>query len=417
MVSFAQLRDSKPKLFGTAADDWIKVAKEAEAAAGHIYERGQAKLAANWTDAVGQRAGAELKQLANDYEVAAATIRAVVSTLDGLAEGVEIAQQTLHSAVSWAKGRGLRVEENGAVNVEGGDAPDQQAVADAKQAALVINDAVSDANKIDTQAAAELKKLGEAVGNTDLGQVLNNLQIEAAQNQLAMIKASLPIGASPQDQAAWWNSLTPAQQAELKKAVPVELYDMKGLPPELKKELAGTGYNRVEMIRWAQKNWNNPSTDLFDNNCANFVSHALKNGGLPFRMTNGGTLDDDSWGQGAQTGWDWLDKHDYSHSASWSQANSQRDFMLKHGGTEVPVSQARPGDLIYWEQAGGRPDIPKGNVHHAAVVTAVSPDGDVHYTQHSDPRLNISLNGRSPHVNVADGNQRMVVVRLDPDWN
>jgi hypothetical protein len=52
-----------------------------------------------------------------------------------------------------------------------------------------------------------------------------------------------------------------------------------------------------------------------------------------------------------------------------------------------------------------------GEVHHAALVTAVTPDGDIHYTQHTSDRLDASLNGRISDVEVREGGQNIVIVR------
>jgi hypothetical protein len=92
--------------------------------------------------------------------------------------------------------------------------------------------------------------------------------------------------------------------------------------------------------------------------------------------------------------------------------------MLRNEGEQVPLSQARPGDIVYFEQAGtgGPTPTQPGKVHHVAIITSVTPDGDIHYTQHSDSRLNISLNGRMPHENVHEGDQKIVVLRVNPNW-
>ena len=41
--------------------------------------------------------------------------------------------------------------------------------------------------------------------------------------------------------------------------------------------------------------------------------------------------------------------------------------MLKHGGEEAQF-QARPGDIVYYEQQGPDAESERGNTHHAAVV-------------------------------------------------
>jgi hypothetical protein len=46
----------------------------------------------------------------------------------------------------------------------------------------------------------------------------------------------------------------------------------------------------------------------------------------------------------------------------------------------------------------------------------VTPDGDIHYTQHTDSRLNVSLDGRLPHNEVTEGAQKIVIVRPHPNY-
>jgi cell wall-associated NlpC family hydrolase len=411
VVTYTQLKNAVPSRWATAADDWLKLAQESERAAGHIYERGQKALADNWTDALGQRAGARCGTIATGFEVAGVSMRGVVTTLDGLADALELAKGNLDSAVNFATRARLKIDGNGHVTVPPG-VTDPHAAEQAKQAGALIADAVADATTIDNEAAAMLNKLAQAVTSNDPAAVENGVQEEASHNQLEMIKAAMPTNADPATQAAWWNSLTPAQQTELMKAAPVELYDMKGIPQQTKTVLAGTdGYNRVEMIRWAQNNWNNGKTDVPGmNNCANFVSYALnKGGGVDMKRATWGIFDDDAWFKSPRTGVDDVDKR--AHSDSWTNADAQRDFMLKHGGHTVATNQAQPGDIIYFEKKDG------GEVHHAAVVTSVTPDGDVHYTQHNTDNRNISLNGRLHYSGVAGGDDTPVVVRPNPNWD
>jgi hypothetical protein len=360
--------------------------------------------------------------LANSYEVAAATIRSVVSVLDGLSEAVEITQKSLQSAVDYATRLGLTVDDQGVPHVPE-SSPDYGTpigIIEEIAAKNLIDEALQRATRIDGDAATELDKIAGTVGNTDLDKALNETQAEASQDELQLIRDSLPVGQSPDQVREWWNSLSPQEREALEKAVPVDLYDLDGIPQEVKDKLKGNyGYDRIEFIRWAQQNWNNKDIDIFDNNCAQFVSTGLEHAGLKEKMSPWtGTFGGDSWGHGGQTGWGWLDKHDHSHTRTWADSNAQRDFMLRNGGEQVPLSQARPGDIIYFEQAGtgGPTPTQPGMVHHTAIVTSVTPDGDVHYTQHTDSRLNVSLNGRLPHEDVKEGDQKIVVVRVNPNW-
>ncbi len=416
MVGFAQLRDAQPRLWAAAADDWIQLARQAEESALDIYDQGSAAVTENWTDEVGQRAAQRLTDLANAYQVAAATMRGVATTLDGLGEAVEAVQHSLLSAVDYARSAGLLVGEDGQLARHPTDTESLDAL---ERAQALIAEAVESATRIDEEAAAELNRLAEAVANTDLDRALNEFQASAAHNQIDLFRESLPIGEDPATVAAWWESLTPQQQAEYELAVPVDLHDLNGIPEEVTARLSGAdGYDRVEMVRYAQQNWDNTDLDLFDNNCAHFVSLSLEHAGLDSKkdgLTTWATCED-CWGHGPQTGIDWLDKRDSSHSASWADSEAQRDFFVANGAEELPVSAARPGDIIYWEQVGPGGPVDPGVVHHAAVVTAVTPDGDVHYTQHTDSRLDVSLDGRLPANEIHEGDQQPVIVRPRQTW-
>lgn len=410
MVGFAELMAARPAEWSAAAEGWLALAREAEEAAEDVYRRGRERVAPNWVDDVGQFAGQKMDALANSFMTAAATMRGVVFTLVGMAESLEPLQRSLVSAVEYGLRNGLTVGPDGSVT---GEAPPGVA----EQVAALIKEAVESADLVDRQAGAELDRLAAAVANEDRDTAVNEIQQRASENQLQLMREALPIGQDPALVAQWWNMLTPEQRAEFERAVPVELYDLNGIPEDVKRRLEGSdGYNRVEMVRWAQQNAFNTDIDIFDNNCANFVSHALAHAGLdqhPAPTTRG---DADRWFQGAQTGWDWFDARNFSHSSTWTLSNAQRDFFLDNGGQEVPLAQARPGDVIYWEQAAPNGPIEPGRVHHAAVVTSVTPDGNVHYTQHTASRLNASLDGRLPTNELVEGDQRVVVVRPRQTW-
>ncbi|TCO52626.1 amidase domain-containing protein [Actinocrispum wychmicini] len=420
MVDFAQLRDAKPESWQHAADDWLKLAKEAEQSAHDIYANGTAALNEHWTDQVGQHAAQRLKDLANSFEIAAVEIRSVVSTLDGLADAAKLAQQSLYSAIDYARRSGMVVGADGQLTMSDpramhNDPGAQQLHSESQR---LIAEAVAEANRIDQDAFAELDRLTGTVGQTDLGKAMNEDGAAASQTEVKLMADALPKGQDPAAVAAWWNGLTPLQQDEFARAVPVQLYDLNGIPQNVKDQLKGDyGYDRVELVRWAEKNWNNSDIDIFGNNCTQFVSTGLEHAGMEQKMSFwSGTLDPNGWGHGWQTGLDSVDGHNHSHTASWASANDNRNFMVNHGGETIPLNQARPGDILYLEQAGpGGPTDP-GKVHHAAIVTSVTPDGDIHYTQHTDSRLNVSLNGRLPHNENEEGDQNIVIVRPHPNY-
>jgi hypothetical protein len=97
---------------------------------------------------------------------------------------------------------------------------------------------------------------------------------------------TIPTGATPDEVTNWWNQLTPQQQFDLERACPVQLYDLAGIPKQVQDQLARTdrGYDSVTAVRWALAHVNGTSVDVFDNNCANFVSNALYNAGMPYKL-------------------------------------------------------------------------------------------------------------------------------------
>ncbi|MFE5735699.1 amidase domain-containing protein [Streptomyces celluloflavus] len=217
---------------------------------------------------------------------------------------------------------------------------------------------------------------------------------------------------------AWWNGLSQEQQHVLMRAEPVELAGLDGIPENVKREMRGTDrkFDRVKMVQYALEHWDKKDPIQFDNNCTNFVSQALDHAGMQHKIDPwAGARGDDTWGNTGGIGIDTIDASMY-YSKTWAGAENQQNFMLKHGGEEVPASQARPGDIIYYEQQGPNEEIDHGNTHHAAVVTAVMPDGEIKYTQHQDSYQNVSLQGRLPATERAEGQQRIRVVRPHPDW-
>ncbi|WP_425841345.1 amidase domain-containing protein [Streptomyces fractus] len=169
------------------------------------------------------------------------------------------------------------------------------------------------------------------------------------------------------------------------------------------------------MVEYALANWNKADPTDFGNNCANFVSNALLHSGMKEKTSFWGPADDDTWMIGHRTGIDAIDKR-IAYSDSWAAAENQQNFLLAHGGSEVTQAEAKPGDIIYYEQAGAADTAEKGNTHHAAIITAVMPDGEIKYTQHNSEYQNVSLEGRLPSTEKTEGDQNLRIVRPDPDW-
>lgn len=403
MVSFHQLKNADPDRFATAADDWMKIAKEADAAAEDIYDRGGKALKENWADSVADLVEGHVRKLGQDYQAAGMTIRGVVTTLDGFADALRLAKSNLEDAIHFATSKGLEVDSNGKVTVPRG-VTDPQTADDAKRAGWLIWDAVNDATKIDKQAAASLRKLIQPAHITKnlsqqelADQTTNGVVKAAGHTSLNMLKQTMPFNADRQTQAAWWNSLTPAEQDQYLRAAPLELYDMPGIPEQTKKELAGDGpLNRMEMLRWAQENGSSTNSDVKGmNNCTNFVSHAMHDGG--------GLAESDKWHE-YRTGWDPTGKLD-SHlgSREWQLAKAHHQYVLDNGGQPVPTEQARPGDIVYLRDQ-------KGEIHHTSIVTAVTPGGDVMVTQHNPNHTDINVVDRVETGRIYSGKDDQILV-------
>lgn len=420
MVTYQQLKDAQPGEFATAADDWLKLAKEAEAAAEDVYERGGRKLEDNWADALGQQAKGYCRKIAQDFQAAGMAIRGVVTTLDGLADALEMAKRNLDSAVDFATKSGLKVDGNGKVTVPKG-VTDPQAADRAKQAGWLIWDAVNDATRIDNEAAASLRRLIQPASITKLmnqdelaKEILNDEVKKAGHASLNMIKQTMPLNADPATQAAWWNGLTPAQRDEYMKAAPVNLYDMKGIPADVKQQLAGNdGLNRIEMIRWAEKYGTGTHSDVPGmDNCTNFVSYAMHDGGGLPEDKLGDSPDDQWFADHILFGPDQVESlNRFEHSPPWGAASNQHDYLLNNGGETVSERDARPGDIVYLRDL-------TGTIHHTSIVTAVTPDGELMVTQHNPNHANVGLGDRLATNEIRTGkNDQTIIVRPHPNWD
>ncbi|UJW31081.1 amidase domain-containing protein [Saccharothrix sp. AJ9571] len=417
MVTYQQLKAAKPATFAAAADDWLKLAKEAETAAENLYERGGNALGEQWSDTLGEKAGGLCRKIAQDFQAAGMAIRGVVTTLDSLATALAAAKRNLESAVAFATEGGFEVDGDGKVTVPSGST-DPKAEERAKRAGWLIRDAVNDATKIDEDAAASLKRLIQPASITKLmtqdelsKDILNDEVKKAGHTGLAMLRQTMPLNADARTQAEWWKSLSQDQRNQYLSAAPVQLHDMPGIPEEVKKNLVGTdGLNRIEMIRWAEKHGESGYSDVPGmENCTNFVSYAMNEGGMVPHDKTG----DKGWNQDHQG----LPKlpfagplDQYRQGDAWAAAQNHHDYMVKNGGESVSVPDARPGDLLYMRDE-------KGVIHHASVITAVTPDGEILYTQHNSNHTNIGLNHRLSHNETRTGGGDVpLVVRPHPNW-
>ncbi|WP_124726831.1 amidase domain-containing protein [Staphylospora marina] len=119
-------------------------------------------------------------------------------------------------------------------------------------------------------------------------------------------------------------------------------------------------YDPEKAVRYADRWWNkrNPAYPAFTDDCTNFISQCLHEGGLP--MTRG-------W---------WCRRRGkrFTWSFSWAVAHSFY-LLLNGGGPTGNVRKAasafdlRPGDVICYDFEGD------GRWNHNVIVTAIDADG------------------------------------------
>ncbi|MEV4744229.1 amidase domain-containing protein [Streptomyces sp. NPDC049555] len=434
MVSFHDLYTCRVDQWKKAADDWVALSRRSMTASEDIRAQGKKPLDDHWADATGKKAGKRLEDIANRLEAGGDIIKGVAMVLDGLAYAMEWSQRTLFHAVELANEYGLHIQDGRAVGPYSTAAPTgpnvPQNVRDdyAKDLAHIaevnalIEESLRQATQADTKASAELAKLATTINVANTSRAHNELEVEASHVEFDMIRASIPSGKDPHLVRTWWDGLTPDQQKALMRADPVTLDDLDGLPDDVYTELRGRDgkIDRVEMVRYALDHWN--KADDLDygekqGNCTNFVSSVLEAGGMEEKIDDWwGLSGDNTWGRDKDgIGIPWLDKR-LLHSKSWARAEALQNFLLRNGGEEVPRSEARPGDIIFYEQVAPGTTTAQGETHHAAVVTSVTPDGDIKLTQHTDAFRNVSLESREHIANRNNGEQRIRIVRPKPNW-
>ncbi|MFE1951400.1 MULTISPECIES: amidase domain-containing protein [Streptomyces] len=419
MVTYEGINNAHPEKWKTASDEFHSLAKYALQAAKDLRDYGVKPLAENWTDEVGKAAAGKFATLADQFEVAYDILLAVNMVADGVTTAIETAHSTMREAVQLADRYGLTIGADGTITgppvhnrTEAEEmGPYRQQVKD------LIDQAVEQVTTADKLAATEFAKLGEQTTLTDPSKALNELQTHASHVQMQMMAADVPVGEDPTTVRQWWEGLTPKQQKDMMLAEPTLIANLDGIPQDVQTELRGNGkYDRVKLVQYALDHWDKDDPTDFGNNCTNFVSNALLASGMQQKESFwGGTTDDDSWMVGNPSGWDWVDKK-LAYSDNWTAAENNQNFMLRHGGEEIAPADVKPGDIIYYEQSGPNDSIEKGNTHHAAIVTAVMPDGEIKYTQHSDSYQNVSLEGRIEATEKHEGQQNIRIVRPNPDW-
>ncbi len=406
-----QLKNAQPDLWRAAAAAWQKVHGLTQQTSDDIRDRGTGMINEHWTDAVGQQASATLTSVATGFDITSDVIAGIVMILDGFADGVAMSQTTLNEALTEAAELGLTVTAAGQVTVTESGLPGAAGDAQLPRVQALVSEALASATKVDHDAANELRNLAAAVTSTNPQQIENQIQGTASQDELTILADTIPANASSDQVSAWWNSLTPQQQTELENATPLQVYRLNGIPQSVKDQLRGSGdLDKMALVQFATEHWNDTSLDWPDlDNCTNFASTALSAAGMQ---------QSDAWHSPDIDGPLFTNLFPNlaadTASRSWGGAQNLHDLLLNGGGTVVPPSQAKPGDIVFlqWEPGDGNP---AGHVHHTAIVTAVLPNGDIRYTQHTDPGLDDSLNGRQHDITAGEGASQFVIIQPSPN--
>jgi hypothetical protein len=417
VVTYAELRSLDPQAWLDAGQQWLDLAVAALRVAEDVHEQVAAPLGSAWPDTVGRYAAAQIDVTSDGVLIASLECRAAGYVCRGLGHVLTVCRHLADSAARSAAASGLAISDDGVV----GEDPRQRVPgrADEVQTRIadlqtLVDQAVSSATRADGTAREQLDRLADQTTVTDVVAAENDDLGAASRAEVDMLDGLVPHGAAA-DNTRWWAALSEEDRRLLMLSSAGTLDTVAGLPDDVRAALRGSDkFDRSATARWAADHWNDTSDDPFDDNCTNFASNSLAGGGLAENSDFWlGTLSDDSWSKGGQTGNSWIDSKDYSHSASWAQAATFYDYMLDHGATDVGTAAARPGDIVMWEGTDG--------VHHAAVVTSVV-DGDIRYTQHTGEQLNASLQGREPLTEdgaaTTDGwgAQKIHVLRINPDW-
>jgi hypothetical protein len=363
MVSFAELRDAKPEKWMTTANDLRSAADKLERAVDEIHDNGTKKVEEHWADHLG--AMAKDKLIIGTTELTAISVenRGAATVLDTLSHAITTAQSELRSYVEFAQGKGLEVSDSGQVNIPANAPHDQRENLThyQQEAQRLINEAVEAATQADGLAKDGLKELDIDVvpPSADQGKAddfiegIRDRQSSAVSKSLNQIRDLLPDGLPPEDVAQWWGSLSAADQDMFKKACPIELFDLPGVPQQVKDTLddKSRGYSVIGALRYARDHVNDDSIDHVHPACTDFVSSVLRGGGMPQKGPGWWGSDTEDWY--SLEGVPILGNTSLYRSNTWTYADGNRKFFEKNGAAVHPPEQALPGDVLYWSWADG----------------------------------------------------------------
>jgi len=418
MAGFQQLSSARPALWASASAEWSGWAGELGQAAAAVNEETRGPIAANaWTGLAAAAAADRIAAAADALEAAEAELGAISDVLQGMAEALTVARDTLAEATALAARSGIRIGPDGTVSavpvvrLPSAALTGQLAAAqsqDADQVRQLITTAVRQATQADQKAAAELDLLARHAGTASFLAAYNTDVDDASRTELEMITGSIPKG-PPGLVSRWWSGLPVAEQKRLMLAAPATLAALPGIPASVQAGLRGTtGVDRVKLVQYALDNWNNTTDDVDTDNCTNFVSDALaaagmrQQGAFPLGRTNSR----DDWYKGpAPFETNRIARHlaRADRSYSWADAADLHTFLTSNNSKQVPYSQAQPGDIMFFQRPGQ-------GIYHSVVVTAVV-DGLVYYTQHTPGQVDADWSLRQTLDSDRGIDSRVIVVQ------
>lgn len=140
------------------------------------------------------------------------------------------------------------------------------------------------------------------------------------------------------------------------------------LMPQFKNRITGIRYRRDLAAAYADRWWNegNPSYELFDVNCTNYVAQCIFAGNAPMNYT--GKRGSGWWYKGRSKGQEWW-------SYSWAVSNALTQYLstARKSGLRAEqvqsADQLQLGDIITYDWAGD------GRYQHSTIVTAFDAAG------------------------------------------
>ncbi|MEU2250721.1 alpha/beta hydrolase [Streptomyces sp. NPDC019224] len=270
-MDLATLKALKPSEFENAADAYRATAAMAEAAKDTVDNQIAAGIRNRLAGATAEAALRELTAVSKNFQYVQTECGLVSTALNGFAFDMASARRKLEAAIEDARADRCTVHADGSVGFPAGRKPgeekdaaggtvtgstgsDPTAAALERQAANIhpnpyygvaieyadrIADALREATEADAKWEPKLRALRAdddlAVSNRDWTDVTSDRDgvAEAADPYLDSIEPP-PKGATPEESAAWWKSLTPEQQADYLAVHPNAIGSMNGLPSDVR---------------------------------------------------------------------------------------------------------------------------------------------------------------------------------------